>query len=182
VGVVVDVLVNNAGYGVGGYFAGSSLRSLEDMLQVNVLAATRFCRLFLPEMLRRRDGHILNIASVGAYVPGPMNAVYCAGKAYLLHLSEALAQECRGKGVKVSAVCPWAVGTGFADRADMESTLLFNLGVLQAKEVARAAYCAMERGQTVCTVGPAAKLTAAAVRLAPRGLSARVSGILQKPR
>jgi len=181
-GVSVDVLVNNAGYGAGGYFVKNRPALQEDMVQVNVLAPTRLCRLFLPEMLLRGSGNILNIASTGSFVPGPMNSVYCAAKAYLLSLSEALAREVRGTGVRVTAVCPGATRTGFADRADMQSTLLFDVGVMHPKAVAKAAYRAMISGKPVHVAGFVNKLMIASTRLAPRSVNARVSGWIQKPR
>jgi len=181
-GISVDVLVNNAGYGMGGDFADNDPARQETMLQLNVGAATRMCRRFLPDMLDRGSGRILNMASIGAFVPGPANSIYCAAKAYLLHLSEALSQEVRGTGVSVTAVCPGATRTNFARRADMESTYLFKVGVMNPKQVAHAAYRAMMREKPVTVVGALNKAAIFATRLVPRCVSAKASGFIQKPR
>ncbi|HHY53155.1 MAG TPA: SDR family oxidoreductase, partial [Clostridiales bacterium] len=128
-GAQVDILVNNAGFGLGGPFVENAVEKQQEMLYVNVHAVTELCRRLLPGMIKRGWGRILNVASLGSFVPGPYNSVYCASKAYVLSLTRALAQECRGTGVKVTALCPGATHTGFAHRAGMESTLLFRVGV-----------------------------------------------------
>ena len=181
-GIEVDVLVNNAGFSAGGDFVTVTPKQQLEMMKVNISAPTQLCRLILPHMLSRGRGRILNICSTGSIAPGPHNAVYCATKAYLLHLSEALSQEVRGTGVTVTAVCPGAVHTGFAHRAEMEATYLFRYGVMHPKTVARAAYIAMMMGKHVEVVGCQNKALMFAARLAPRSMVARLSGWIQKPR
>lgn len=179
-GFQIDVLVNNAGFGLGGNFVHNRPRVQEAMIRVNVLAPTRLCRMFLPGMIKRGQGGIINICSTGSFVPGPFNSIYCGTKAYLLSLTEALADELRDSPITVTAVCPGAIHTGFAHRADMETTRLFNYGVLSPDEVARCAYRAFTTRRRVVVVGALNRLMIAAVRLLPRDIVARASGIFQQ--
>lgn len=179
-GAHVEYLVNNAGFGLGGYFFHNKPKTQDAMIRVNVLAPTRLCRTFLPDMLDRGSGRILNVASTGAFMAGPHNAVYCASKAYVLSLSEAIGEELSGSGVTVSVLCPGATRTGFARRADMETTRLFNYGVMSPREVACAAYCGMMRGQKIIVPGCLNRMLLAAVRLSPRCAATRLSGFIQR--
>lgn len=181
-GIEVDVLVNNAGFSAGGDFVEITPEQQQEMMRVNMSAPTQLFRMLLPHMLSRGRGRILNVCSTGSIAPGPHNAVYCATKAYLLHLSEALSQEVRGTGVTVTAVCPGAIHTGFAHRAEMETTYLFRFGVMHPKAVAQAVYTAMMKGKHVEVVGTQNKALMFAARLAPRCTVARLSGWIQKPR
>lgn len=176
----IDVLVNNAGFGLGGAFWRHPARLQNAMINVNLRVPTQLCRLFLPDMLRRDRGGILNVCSTGSFVPGPYNSVYCATKAYLLSLTEALAVELRDSPIRVSAVCPGAMDTGYARRARMESTLLYRMGVIRPEKAAEAAFAAFARGAAVAVVGRTGKATVLAARLLPRCLTATLSGIAQK--
>ena len=118
--VRIDVLVNNAGYGVHGPFAKTELQTELDLLRVNVVALTHLTKLLLPTMLARRAGRILNVASTAGFQPGPLMAVYSASKAYVLSFSEALAEELAGTGVTVTTLCPGPVLTGFQARAGLD--------------------------------------------------------------
>ena len=113
----VDVLVNNAGFGARGPVAGLGVQRQLEMIEVNVAALTRLTALLLPGMLERRRGDILNVASTAAFQPGPNSAVYYATKAYVLSFTEALAEEVRGSGVRVSCLAPGPTDTGFAVQA-----------------------------------------------------------------
>ncbi|MDR2933504.1 MAG: SDR family oxidoreductase [Oscillospiraceae bacterium] len=180
-GIAIDALVNNAGFGLGGYFYTNRPGRQTEMMRVIMGVPTRLCRLFIPDMLRRGHGRILNMASLGSFVPGPMNAVYCASKAYLLSLSEALAEELCDKGIQVTAACPGGTRSRFAETSNMETTMLFNYCVLHPGLVAREAFHAMMRGKRVCVIGPVTKIMVAASRIAPRGLTARISREIQQP-
>ena len=108
--------MNNAGFGAHGPIAAIGAERQLDMIEVNVAALTQLTALLLPGMLQRRRGAILNVASTAAFQPGPYQAVYCATKAYVLSFTEALAEEVRGSGVRVSCLAPGATDTGFAAR------------------------------------------------------------------
>ncbi len=181
-GAVVDVLVNNAGFGLGGPFVENQPEAQQEMLYVNIHTVTELCRRLLPGMLERGWGRILNVASTGSFVPGPYNGVYCASKAYVLSLSRALAEECRGTGVAVTALCPGATHTGFARRAGMESTLLFRAGVMTPAQVAAQGYRGLMEGRTVVIPGHQNKAVYFLSRIAPQRLVAQISGAIQMPR
>jgi len=181
-GAQVDILVNNAGFGLGGPFVENAVEKQQEMLYVNVHAVTELCRRLLPGMIKRGWGRILNVASLGSFVPGPYNSVYCASKAYVLSLTRAWAQECRGTGVKVTALCPGATHTGFAHRAGMESTLLFRVGVMNAAQVAAQGYRGLMEGKTVVIPGCQNKAAYFLSRFAPQQLVTWSSGAMQKPR
>ena len=170
----VDVLVNNAGFGLQGPFAEAEVEATLDEIRVNVLALTALTRLFLPGMRERGQGHVLNVASTAAYFPGPFMAVYYASKAYVLSFSEGLASELRGTGVRVTALCPPATETGFASRAGASGSRLFRFGVMDAAKVANAGYQGMRRGRTVVTPGTFARLQTFSSRFTPRGVLANV--------
>ncbi|MGH7564818.1 MAG: SDR family NAD(P)-dependent oxidoreductase [Gemmatimonadota bacterium] len=182
-GLVVDHLVNNAGFSVYGPFLETDREVERDMLQVNAVAPTALARLFAPGMAARGAGRILNVASTAAFQPGPRMAVYYATKAYLLSLSVALSVELEGTGVSVTALCPGATRTGFAERAGLERSRLFNEErfLLDPGEVARAGYEGMLRGDRVVVPGLVHKAHDLAVRFVPRGLAARLVSGVQAP-
>lgn len=180
-GLQVDVLVNNAGFGLGGYFFQNRPRTQDAMIRVNMLSPTRLCRMFLPGMVARGSGKILNVASTGGFVAGPMNAVYCASKAYVLSLTEALAEELSATNITVTALCPGGTHTGFAHRADMETTRLFNYCVMDAWDVAHIGYIGMMMGKRVVVPGLCNKLMIAGIRLLPRSVAVCLSKAIQRP-
>jgi short-subunit dehydrogenase len=173
-GLAVDVLVNHAGFGLHGPFTEAELEEALDVIRVNVLALTALTRLLLPGMRERGQGRVLNVASTAAYFPGPFMAVYYASKAYVLSFSEALANELRGTGVRVTALCPPATETGFASRAGAASSRLFRFGVMDAATVADAGYRAVLRGRTVVVPGLMGKLYTFSTRFAPQSLLANI--------
>jgi short-subunit dehydrogenase len=175
----VDVLVNNAGFGALGTVANLDLDLQMEMIAVNVDAPTRLTRLLLPGMLERGRGGILNVASTAAFQAGPNMAVYYATKAYLLHFSEALAEEVRGRGVKVCCLCPGPTATHFAAGAGMEGTRLFRWGASSPQEVAKAGYRAYRQGRVLVVPGVRNQLGVFGVRLLPRSLARKMTGFLQ---
>src|ERR1035438_2702698 len=116
--IAVEILVNNAGFGVHGLFPNMDWKATEGMLNLNMITLTHLTRLFLPEMLRRHQGKILNVASTAAFQPGPFMACYFATKAYVLSFTEALAEELSGTGVTVMAFCPGSTRTQFQKRSN----------------------------------------------------------------
>ncbi|HEX8550427.1 MAG TPA: SDR family oxidoreductase [Abditibacteriaceae bacterium] len=168
----IDVLVNNAGFATYGPFAETDLQTELDLLQVNIAALTHLTKLFLPQMVERRSGKILNIASTAAFQPGPLMAVYYASKAYVLHFSEALSNELQGSGVSVSAFCPGPVKSEFQERAQMTSSKLVQGSLMSAHEAALAAYRGLQRRQAVVIPGRKARAFTHLVRLLPRATTA----------
>ncbi|TGQ32420.1 SDR family oxidoreductase [Mesorhizobium sp. M00.F.Ca.ET.216.01.1.1] len=173
-GIHINILVNNAGFNVYGPFWETDAQRELDMIQTNIVALTQLSKLLLPEMIEQRSGKILNLGSTGSFAPGPLNAVYCATKAYVLSLSEALAEELKGTGVTVTTLCPGATRTAFAERAQMIDTNIFQGKLLSAAEVAQAGYRALMRGDTSIVVGLANKLQVLSIRFAPRDVVARI--------
>ena len=180
--LAIDVLVNNAGVGVHGAFAGNDPQTQLRLLQLNVVALTELTRLFLPAMLGRRSGRILNVASTAAFVPGPFMAVYYASKAYVLSLSVALQNELAGSGVTVTTLCPGPTRTNFSEVAGSTRTRLFRAsGVMESLEVARAGYAGMQAGKSIVVPGVRNRLLAGSSGLAPRSFTARIARALQDP-
>lgn len=179
-GTGVDVLVNNAGLGTYGPFAATDPQETLRMLQVNVVALTHLTHLLLPAMLKRQAGRILNVASTAAFQPGPCMAVYYASKAYVLHFSEALAEELRGSGVTVTCLCPGPTRTEFHVRARMEHARMMrkNPFVMDAAAVARAGYAGLKKGKRLVIPGAVNWLVAESVRLTPRVMATRVAGMV----
>lgn len=176
----VDVLVNNAGFGTFGPFAEADLATTLQLLQVNVVALTHLTRLLLPGMVAQRQGRILNVASTAAFQPGPLMAVYYASKAYVLHFSEALAEELSATGVSVTALCPGPTATEFLNRAGAQ--LFAGIKVMDAGAVADIGYRGLMRGKRVVVPGFRNKLLAQARRLLPRRLLTAIVGRFQEGR
>lgn len=171
----VDVLINNAGFGDFGPFADASPEKLDEMVELNVGALTRLTRAYLPGMLERGSGRVMNVASTAAFQPGPLMAVYYATKAYVLSFSEALAEETRGTGVTVTALCPGPTASGFQAGAEMESSRLVKGRKLpSAASVAAYGVTRMNKGDVVAVPGFMNKTMAASVRFSPRPLMRRI--------
>src|SRR5919206_4848064 len=181
-GAGVDALVNNAGVGSWGLFAETDLKQELDLLQINVVALTHLTKLFLPQMIARRRGYVLNVASTAAFQPGPLMAVYYASKAYVLSFTEALANECEGTGVRISALCPGPTETGFVTAAGMSESKLFDRGAMTAREVALAGYRGLLAGKTVVIPGARNALLARTVGFMPRKLVTKVVRGIQERR
>jgi uncharacterized protein len=175
-GVTVDILMNNAGFGAFGEFASMPEAEILGQIHLNITALTQLTRLFLPAMLARRTGKIMNVASTAAFQPGPLMAVYYATKAYVLSFAEALANEVAGSGVTVTCFCPGATDTGFARRAVMENSRLFKkIGAMNAEAVAQDGYRGLMAGRTLVISGARNWLVAESVRFAPRKLVTALS-------
>jgi short-subunit dehydrogenase len=175
--IQVDVLVNNAGFGQYGYFAENDLEECLRQIQLNVTTLTHLTRLYLPAMVERKSGRILNVASTAAFQPGPLMAVYFATKAYVLHFSEALANELHGTDVTVTCLCPGPTATEFAKRANITDLRLLKFGSMDAHTVAEDGYRALMAGKPVVISGFKNWLVAQSVRFSPRRL---VTGMVRK--
>lgn len=177
----VEILVNNAGFGDYGRFETADVAVLQSMVGVNVSALTSLTRLFAPDLMKRQRAYVMNVASTAAFLPGPYMAVYYATKAYVLSLSQALAEEWRGSGVSVTALCPGPTRTGFAASSHAENTALFRGKLPTAETVAQYGYAAMLRGKPIAVHGIRNKLTTQATRLLPRSLQRRLVARVQHP-
>jgi hypothetical protein len=178
--IQVEVLVNNAGFGQYGMFAENDLEECLRQIQLNVTALTHLTRLYLPAMLERKSGSILNVASTAAFQPGPLMAVYYATKAYVLHFSEAIANELQGTGVTVTCLCPGPTATEFQQRAKIDGIRLTKFGTMDAHTVAEDGYRALMDGKPVAISGFKNWLVAQSVRFAPRRMAAAVARKLQE--
>ncbi len=174
-----DVLVNNAGTGLAGSFAEQASNDLERLIALNITAATRLMHHALPAMLARGRGGVLNVASLGGLVPGPYQAAYYASKAYLVSLTEAVAHETRGRGVRIVAIAPGPVDTTFHREMQAESALYRTLvPAMSADAVARSAYRGYLLGLTVIVPGVLPSIAGLAVKLLPHALSVPLVGAL----
>jgi len=169
-GIEVEFLVNNAGFGSSGPFAELDLERELEMLQVNIAALVHLTGLFLPGMVGRRSGRILNIGSTAGFQPGPGMATYYASKAFVNLFTEALAVELRGTGVSATVSCPGATATEFGAVAGNDASYLFKLGAADADGVARQAYRAMMAGRPMVIHGVKNKLALQSLRASPRAL------------
>jgi short-subunit dehydrogenase len=181
-GIDVDILVNNAGFGMHGPFSEADVCEQLRLMQLNIASLTHLSRLLLPGMLRKRAGKILNVASTAAFQPGPLMAIYYASKAYVLSLSEALANELRGFGVTVTALCPGPTRTEFQARAGIAHTRLMSSGIMNAETVADIGYRGLMAGKRVVIPGLGNKLLAIAARWAPRAIVLSVVRSMQERR
>jgi len=165
----IDILINNAGYGNFGEFAKMPMEDALGQINLNITAMTALTRLFVPAMLERRSGKIMNVASTAAFQPGPLMAVYYGTKAYVLSLTYAIADELRHTNVTLTAFCPGATETGFATRAGNDKTRLFQkFGPMEVKTVAVDGYRGLMKGKTLVISGTKNWLVAESVRFAPR--------------
>ena len=180
-GITVDTLVNNAGFTAFGTFADLPLENELAMIAVNVAALTALTKLFLPAMLSARSGRILNVASTAAFQPGPLMAVYYATKAYVLLLSEALAEELEGSGVTVTALCPGPTRTGFQASGGLEHSRLVQGEIASARSVAEFGYRALMAGRRVAIPGWRNWMLAQSVRFTPRRIVTRIVMRAQRP-
>lgn len=179
----VDILVNNAGLGALGEFATSDWHRQAEMIQVNITALTELTRLFLPQMLIRRDGKILNVASTAAFQAGPLMSVYYATKAYVLSFSEGLAEELASKGVNVTALCPGPTESNFANVADMQDIPLFKtLKIPSSRDVAEYGYHALMAKKVIAVHGITNRIGVVGGKLMPRSMTRKLVKRLQDKR
>ncbi|MDO9399518.1 MAG: SDR family oxidoreductase [bacterium] len=172
--IQIDILVNNAGFGVYGVFSETDITKDLQMIQVNLVSLTHLTKLFLPGMLKQGYGRILNVGSIGSFVPGPLNAVYCATKAYVLSFSEGIAEEIEGSGISVTVLCPGATRTEFHKRAQMEGINLLKFGVMDAQTVAKIGYRALMKGnKRVVIPGAYNRIQMFLTRFMPRKILAK---------
>lgn len=174
----IALLVNNAGFGLTGRFAEQDPSRLRQMIDLNCGALTELCRAVAPGMIERRSGAILNVASTAAFQPGPGMAVYFATKAFVLSLTEALHEELKPLGIKVSALCPGPTATEFGDVAGFGKPIP-KFAVADSVSVVRAGLDALDSNRAVVVPGMLNKLSAQGHRLLPRAALRRIAGAIK---
>jgi short-subunit dehydrogenase len=178
--IQIDYLINNAGFGDFGMFAETEWNKELQMINLNITTLTQFTKLYLQDMVKRRSGKIMNVASTAAFQSGPTMAVYYATKSYVLHFSEAVDNEVRDKGVTVTTLCPGPTESGFQAAAAMEeSNLVKGKKLPTAKEVAEYGYSSMMKGKTVAIHGMMNWIMANSVRFTPRALVVKLTRKIQ---
>jgi short-subunit dehydrogenase len=177
-GIEISVLVNNAGYGMYGFFHEVDRDAVMDMIQVNVNALVLLTRLFIGDMVGRGRGRILNVASTAAFQPGPLQPVYYATKAFVLSFTEAIANELKGTGVTATALCPGPVATGFQERANVGDVRGLRLMMRTTPEqVVREGFDGMVKGKSVVIPGMLNRILVFLLRFSPRNF---VTGMVRR--
>ena len=178
-GEEIDLLVNNAGFGLRGPFVRLDAARQREMIDLNIAALTDLCRLVAPRLATRKSGAILNVASTAAFQPGPKMAVYFASKAYVLSFTEALHEELKPFGVKVSALCPGPTKTEFGEVAGFGEDSRFDRIAMTADEVVRQGLNGLDANKAVVITGALNKAGAWGTRLLPRSTIRRIAGALK---
>jgi len=181
-GLQVDVLVNNAGYGIAGAFDGSDLTEQLGMIDLNDRALVELTHIYWPRMLANRHGGVLNVASTASFQPGPLMAIYYASKAFVLSFSEALWKEAEGTGVLVSCLCPGPTTSKFRERAGTGKTRLSRVGTpMPSAEVAQQGYDGWRANQRVVITGARNAILASLVPFLPRRVVLGLVKSMQSP-
>jgi short-subunit dehydrogenase len=178
-GETVDLLINNAGFGLIGRFAQLDSRRERQMIDLNAGALTELCRAVAPAMIKRKSGAILNVASTAAFQPGPKMAVYFATKAFVLSLSEAIHEELKPHGIKVSCLCPGPTHTEFGEVAGFKGSRLFDRIAMNSADVVRIGLHGLDKNRAVVVAGLINKLVALSNRFAPRPLARKIAGSMK---
>ena len=169
--ITIDALVNNAGFGDFGNFWEVDVQWQTNLLQVNIMALVQLTRYFMPGMVERGHGSVLNLSSVAAFSAGPRMCLYYASKEFVRSFSEAIAEEVRGTGVTVTALCPGPTATGFEQAAQMKNSHMFSMfKPASAKDVAEAGFHAAQKGKTLCYYGWPTHAVNIAARMLPRSV------------
>jgi short-subunit dehydrogenase len=183
--LTIDTLINNAGLGDSGRFDQENPERIFSMLQVNVIALTELTRLVLPQMVARKRGKVMLLASTAAFQPGPGMSVYYATKSYVLSFGRAIAHELRGTGVTITTLCPGATTSEFAQVADMQGSAIFEgrtpVTVMTAAEVARQGYAALKAGRPQIITGLVNRIIAMSTRFAPTTILLLIAGHINRP-
>ena len=179
--IQIDYLINNAGFGYYGMFAESDWGRTSQMINLNITALTHLTKLYLTDMMKRKSGKIMNVASTASFQPGPLMTVYYATKAYVLSFSEAINNEVGDQGITVTALCPGPTESGFMAAAKLEESKLFqDKKFPSSRKVAEYGYDAMIKGKAVAIHGILNRILAFSVRLVPRSMIVRVTRSIQE--
>ncbi len=177
--IEIDILINNAGFGVFGFFANTAWDREQKMIQLHILTPTLFTKLFLPRMLKRNHGKILNVASMAAFQPGPLMSVYYSTKAYLLSFSHSIANELKGTGVSLTVLCPGLTDTGFRNINGYETPKIrWNMSSPQS--VAAYGYKSMQKGKVLAVPGLVNKSFMVIQQFLTRKMASRIIRQLQE--
>ena len=178
-GETIDLLVNNAGFGLIGRFAELDAKRERQMIDLNVATLTDLCRAAAPAMIKRKSGGIINVASTAAFQPGPKMAVYFATKAFVLSLSEALHEELKPHGIHVTCLCPGPTRTEFGNVAGFGGNGLFDRVAMESPDVVKAGLDGLDRNKAVVVPGLVNKITANSTRFAPRSVVRKIAGSIK---
>lgn len=177
--IPVEYLINNAGFGDFGMFTDTDWDKEERMINLNMKTLTLLTKLYIREMTERGSGKVMNVASTAAFQPGPLMAVYCSTKSYVLSFSQAINNEVKSSGVTVTALCPGPTESGFQDASGMkESKIVTKIKMPSSKTVAEYGYKAMMKGKPVAIHGYMNKILALSVRFMPRNVVVKITRIL----
>lgn len=176
----VQVLINNAGFNECGEFQNTRIEKETEMLQLHAIVLTQLTKLFLPNMIREGWGHILNLGSIGSYAPFPINAVYAASKAYVLNYSLALRTELKSQNINVTTLTPGATKTLFAEKADINNTVLFSNFVMSPDKVADIAIKGLLRKKATVIPGLYNKILVLSMKIFPYGILQKISPVFYK--
>ncbi|GAA3902302.1 SDR family oxidoreductase [Sphingomonas limnosediminicola] len=178
-GEQVDLLVNNAGFGLIGAFAELDAKRERQMIDLNVGALADLCRAVAPGMIKRKSGGIINVASTAAFQPGPKMAVYFATKSFVLSLSEALHEELKPHGISVTCLCPGPTRTEFGDVAGFGGNGVFDRVAMEAGPVVKAGLNGLDKNKAVVVTGLVNKVGAASTRFVPRSVVRKIAGAIK---
>lgn len=170
----VDILVNNAGIGTFGDFSEIEWVKEEALIDINIKVLTKLTKYFLPKIIECKNGGILNVASTAAFCSGPRMAAYYASKAYVLNLTEAIYEECKDSGIRVSCLCPGPVKTTFQDKAGIKKSESAKKYLMDAEEVAKVSYKDFKKGKLIIIPGMKNKLLVIGNKLLPRRISRKI--------
>lgn len=170
----VDILVNNAGIGTFGDFSEIEWEKEEALIDINIKVLTKLTKYFLPKIIECKNGGILNVASTAAFCSGPRMAAYYASKAYVLNLTEAIYEECKDSGIRISCLCPGPVKTTFQDKAGIKKSESAKKYLMDAEEVAKVSYKDFKKGKLIIIPGMKNKLLVIGNKLLPRRISRKI--------
>jgi hypothetical protein len=179
-GKPVDVLINNAGFGIHGNFLDQPWERQRELLELDVVSLVHLTRLFAPGMRERGRGWILLVSSIGAFQATPSYATYSAAKSFVLSFGEALGQELRGSGVKLSVLCPGVAATEFIESAGQRKTLYQRLSIMKSRTVAEAGIRAMLAGKSCRIPGLQNSIPVFLMRFTPRRVATALAGLFMK--
>ena len=175
----VELLVNNAGFGLMGRFATADAKRLRQMIDLNVGTLADLCRAVAPGMIERKSGGIVNVASTAAFQPGPNMAVYFATKAFVLSFTEAMHEELKPHGIHVTCLCPGPTRTEFGDVAGFGGNGMFDRVAMESPDVVTAGLEGLDKNRAVVVPGLLNKISANSGRFAPRSVVRKIAGAIK---